>query len=105
MNLYEKYYKEINLVEDDFIHKLNKVTLYALIRRNIQNTDINDTIIDNLYSFWQNLNEDMFKGEYSIFDFADYLEKITEEKNIQIEQIDLNECLKDFYDKTIDGWY
>lgn len=95
MNKYKYYYKKFKLEEGtDF---LDKIKLYALIQYDISQEDFNDEFIDDLYSFWKQVNDEVTFGDYDLETFVGYLQEKIIEQKIDLKEINLDDCLKDFY--------
>lgn len=93
---FNDFYKEFNL--DNGYDKLNKFRLYALCRYEIQDTEFDDKFIDELYNFYEYLNENHYSHDLDLDTYISILSGCVEKLKIDLRDIDLDELAKEFED-------
>ena len=102
MKTFNELYKELGLEEN--FYRLQKLQLYTLIRYNIEDEEIEDKFIDELYECYLYIREEFYDNDYSLDDFVDYLYARTTELKISIKDIDLDECIKEYEECRDKEW-
>ena len=91
---YNKIYKDLQL-EDNY-NAILKLDLYCQIRKYVQDTEFDSKFIDELFEFWLYANKNYYQFDYSINDFVQYLENKTILLKIDLRDIDLDECAREY---------
>jgi hypothetical protein len=91
---YNKIYKDLQL-EDNY-NAILKLDLYCQIRKFVQDTEFDSEFIDELFEFWLYVNQNYYQFDYSINDFVQYLENRTILLKIDLRDIDLDECAREY---------
>ncbi|MBP3708265.1 MAG: hypothetical protein J6J36_06635 [Clostridia bacterium] len=91
---YNKIYEELQLADN--YNAILKLDLYCQIRKYVQDTEFDSSFIDELFEFWLYVNENYYQFDYSINDFVQYLENRTAILKIDLKNIDLDECAKEY---------
>lgn len=91
---FNKIYKDLK-IEEDF-KNLKKLELYSLIRYNIQDTEFDNEFIEELYEFYLYVCREFYNYDYSLDDLVEYLKSRTSVLKIDLRDIDLDECAKEY---------
>ena len=93
---FNDFYKDLNLENDE--KKLHELYLYTLCRYNIQDTEFDDKFIDELYNFYEYLNENHYSHDLDLDTYISILSGCVEKLKIDLRDIDLDELAKEFED-------